>query len=410
MRQLAQRITARYHLPPLKRQETIAYIDHRLSVAGSRAGRLFTQPALGSIYRRSGGVPRLINVICDRALLGAYVRGKQRVDLRILNQAAREVLPARIPGRTLANTPWWSLASAVAVALAVGLGIRPASIEPVAPVTPAVQSSSALSALVPAEQTQTASQETVEQATALVSAAAADAPAGAVETAFEPSPVALAEIPEPPPADLAGLLAASAGASDAMSRLLRLWGEQLQVAPGSYPCEQIRQLNLRCLSGQADWQTLRAYNRPAIIPLVAAGGETRQVLLRSLVDDDAVLDFGRHPIRTRIDQLDPLWTGEFLLLWRPPVDQELIGPGSSGAAVVWLRRQLWFAENGVLPSGDVADRFDDELGQMVRRFQRSNNLDVDGLVGSRTLLLINSIAPAAGTPLLNVPAVTRIQG
>jgi murein L,D-transpeptidase YcbB/YkuD len=64
----------------------------------------------------------------------------------------------------------------------------------------------------------------------------------------------------------------------------------------------------------------------------------------------------------------------------------------------------------VLTSGDVADRFDDELGQMVRRFQRSNNLDVDGLVGSRTLLLINSIAPAAGTPLLNVPAVTRIQG
>jgi general secretion pathway protein A len=253
------------------------------------------------------------------------------------------------------------------------------------------------------------SQETIEQAAALTPADDSSADTtDAVATAFELPSVA-AEI-RPPPADLAALLAATDASSDAMARLLRLWGEQLQVAPGSYPCEQIRQLKLRCLSGQADWETLRAYNRPAIIPLVAAGGETRQVLLRSLIDDAAVLDVGRQPIQTRIDQLDPLWTGEFLLLWRPPIEQELIGPGATGKPVVWLRRQLWFAENGVLPSGTLSDRFDNELEQMVRRFQRNNKLDVDGLVGARTLLLINSIAPAAGTPLLNVPAVGRIQG
>ena len=145
-----------------------------------------------------------------------------------------------------------------------------------------------------------------------------------------------------------------------------------------------------------------------MIHLVSISGETRQVLLRSLTPDTAVVDFGQGPVTANLTQLDPLWTGEYLLLWRPPLEQSLIGPGSRGEAVTWLRRQLTLAENGVLPSGSLSDRFDADLENMVRRFQQSHDLEVDGLVGSKTLLLINNIAPPSGTPLLSSPALDKV--
>jgi general secretion pathway protein A len=79
LRQLAQRITGRYHLEPLSRSETARYIEHRLKVAGA-LGEIFSVGAKGEVYRLSQGVPRLINVICDRALLGAYAAERRRVD------------------------------------------------------------------------------------------------------------------------------------------------------------------------------------------------------------------------------------------------------------------------------------------------------------------------------------------
>ena len=91
LRQLAQRITARWHLSPLDRRETESYIRHRLEVAGA-SGSIFTPGALAEVHRLSGGVPRLINVICDRALLGAYSQEKREVDGAIVSRAAHEVL------------------------------------------------------------------------------------------------------------------------------------------------------------------------------------------------------------------------------------------------------------------------------------------------------------------------------
>ena len=91
LRQLAQRIIARYHLGPLTKQEVAAYVRHRLEVSGTQR-QLFPAALMGRLYRLSGGIPRIVNVLCDRALLGAYVQGKERVDRATLTQAAREVL------------------------------------------------------------------------------------------------------------------------------------------------------------------------------------------------------------------------------------------------------------------------------------------------------------------------------
>ena len=139
LRQLAQRITARYHLPPLDRRATVAYIHHRLRVAGGRED-LFTRSAQQTVYRHSGGVPRLINIICDRALLGAYGRGARRVTARLARAAAREALHGGAGG-------WnWRSGLALAMGLAglvmIGVGLWLPHVNPSAPpVPPAVSRS-----------------------------------------------------------------------------------------------------------------------------------------------------------------------------------------------------------------------------------------------------------------------------
>jgi len=91
LRQLSQRITAQYHLGPLGKHEIASYVKHRLAVAGLVRGELFPPPVIKMLYSLTGGIPRIINVICDRALLGAYTEGKPIVDKNILAKAAREV-------------------------------------------------------------------------------------------------------------------------------------------------------------------------------------------------------------------------------------------------------------------------------------------------------------------------------
>jgi len=123
LRQLSQRITARYHLSPLDREETAAYIGHRLRVADGR-GELFTGDALRAVYRCSGGIPRLINVICDRALLGAYGQGARQVDAKRVRQAAREALqngPRSLGKRSL--HPWMALGIGFAGLVMIGVGL-----------------------------------------------------------------------------------------------------------------------------------------------------------------------------------------------------------------------------------------------------------------------------------------------
>ena len=91
LRQVAQRITARCHLVPFTARESGAYIQHRLGVAGVKR-EIFDDRAMNEAHRVSGGVPRLINIVCDRALLGAYAEDRHAVDRRVVRRAAREAL------------------------------------------------------------------------------------------------------------------------------------------------------------------------------------------------------------------------------------------------------------------------------------------------------------------------------
>lgn len=119
--QINQRITSRYHLKPLESQEVEHYIHHRLSVAGRPSAPLFTSKAVKLIVKKTQGIPRLINVLCDRALLGAYAENETQVDHTVVKRAAKEIF-ANQQGETDSNGTQWILLSAILLlAIIVGL-------------------------------------------------------------------------------------------------------------------------------------------------------------------------------------------------------------------------------------------------------------------------------------------------
>ncbi|MGH8056605.1 MAG: ExeA family protein, partial [Candidatus Entotheonellia bacterium] len=121
LRQLNQRIAVRYHISPLDRHATVDYIHHRLLVAGSHGGVRFTSFALNRIYRESQGIPRKINLLCDRALLTGYVRGTTEIDRRTVRQASAELAGGKIAGRHGAEIAVSRRPSAIGGGAAVGV-------------------------------------------------------------------------------------------------------------------------------------------------------------------------------------------------------------------------------------------------------------------------------------------------
>src|SRR5262245_29297571 len=116
LRQLAQRVTARYHLVPFGLADTRTYLRHRLEVAGAK-GEVFTDGAVREVHRAAGGIPRLINSICDRALLGAYTEDRKQVGLATVRRAASEVLGRPLKRRW--GRPWQWVGAAVLVGMLV---------------------------------------------------------------------------------------------------------------------------------------------------------------------------------------------------------------------------------------------------------------------------------------------------
>jgi type II secretory pathway predicted ATPase ExeA len=120
--QINQRISSRYHLNGLQRSDLGTYIRHRITVAGGGRARLFSDAAIKSIYELTGGIPRLINNLCDRSLLGAYSEGKDTVDQRIVKRAASELFGERFPRkRSPFHRLFFPVAGLLAAALAVGI-------------------------------------------------------------------------------------------------------------------------------------------------------------------------------------------------------------------------------------------------------------------------------------------------
>jgi general secretion pathway protein A len=355
LRQLAQRVTGRYHLSPLSRAETTAYVRHRLRVAGATSD-IFSPGALNGVYRVSQGVPRVINVICDRALLGAYSLDRHHVTAGLVRHAAREVFGQRPTPRWL---PWAVTAGAAALLIlgaALVYKLRPGAVHPVTPA-------------------------------AADSAAAADVPT---------TPAAKA-----PPPGLSELLtrhAADTNADSAFAKLFALWGAK--YAAGADPCAQAARQGLECVTERGSFGQLRLYNHPAILLVSDAGGGTHQLVLTGLDDENARLELGAASEEVPIAELSRYWMGDFVMLWRPansPV--KALSAGMRGADVRWLRQSLQQLR-GQHSDGAVSDVFDEELAREVRDFQRAHQLTVDGIAGLQTQIALAGAVAAPSGPLL----------
>jgi general secretion pathway protein A len=383
LRQLAQRITGRYHLNPLTHDETAAYVRHRLRVAGATSD-IFSAAALAEVYRLAIGVPRVINVVCDRALLGAYSMDRHRVTGNLVRHAASEVFGKHFAPRWL---PWVS-AAAAAVLLATSTALlwsfRPWS------------SSSHGTALAAPKQGGAAAIARDPGSTAAAASAAAPGTltpvnAGTVSRKTGPTGHELTE-----------LLAKHTAETDTDSAFTKLFGIwRIQYVPGGVdPCSQASNQGLECLNQRGSFGQLRLYNRPAILIITDDQGGSHQVVLTALDDEHASIDLGGGSHDVSIGELSRYWFGDFVMLWRPGTSQvKALSQGMRGDDVRWLRQSLQRVE-GERSDGPVSDVFDADLSKLVRDFQRQHRLTVDGVAGVQTQIVLASAVAPAGTPVL----------
>jgi general secretion pathway protein A len=376
LRQLAQRVTARYHLVPFSRGETAQYVLHRLKVAG-RHEPIFTDAALYRLHRVTRGIPRLINVVCDRALLGAYVEERHRIDHRLVARAAAEVF-----GRP--ETAEYRTALAVSAAVLIGV-VGIAVLSGQLPVHPSLKKLDAL-----------AQQTTRTPATS--------------QPPAMPQPVATAAPPVPAPVtaprpglSLAAALADAATVKDresAFKVLYARWGRTYATALHGAACERAPAEGLRCLFGTGTWSKLRRYDLPAVLELTAPNGDHAYATVTALGEQTATLAFGGQEATYSFSEIDAFWSGRFILLWPPPAFAERsLRVGIRHPAVAWVRQRLDAIE-GTAESAPNPDVFDAQLEDRVIAFQRARALDPDGVVGEETLVHLTTAVKAANQPRL----------
>ncbi len=399
LRQLAQRITGRYHLEPLDREETWAYIRHRLRVAGG-GGETFTNGAMDSIHHQAHGVPRLINVICDRALLGAYSREQTRVTRGTAARAAREVFGGG--DRERAGGRYFVAAVVAVVLIAIGAfsWIRyqesrvalPVGTASAVPETPA-SSGPAIGEL----------QESVPTAPASTEPAP-PSPSAAVEPSEEATqdtaPVPAAQTTGPSLVELLGMALEQTDTDSAFDTLLGLWGVGYPPAAGR-ACAFAESVGLRCLYERGTWGFLLNLDRPAILSLSTPDGAQHQVVLASITAaGEARLLIGEKEVVTGLTELMPVWLGDFLLVWRPASGSgRVLTPGAAGSDVDWLREALSQVLGIDIPA-DPQGTYDENLRRAVERFQQSHRLRADGVAGARTMIAINTALDLADRPKL----------
>jgi general secretion pathway protein A len=364
LRQLSQRIVARYHLGPLTKPEVAAYVRHRLEIAGAQR-QLFPAALMGRVYRLSGGVPRVINVLCDRSLLGAYVQGKERVDRATLAQAAREVF-RRAQRRSLVRPLLVILILVLGGMLAMTLY----------------------------------QQELRETGTATLPATVAKPAAHAIAAApANEAPVKGAKPAEALPDTLAWPADEPRSRSKAIAyaALFREWGADYK---GADACRQAEGLGLRCRSARGGLAELRQLNRPAVLLLRDEQGREFHAVLVALADQTATFAIGAETRTVALGALAAQWAGQYTLLWRMPPDaQENIRAGARGPAVQWLIGQLAQAQGRVADTGKEP-LFDDVLQRQVKQFQLAQGLIPDGAVGPQTVMRLAGVGDPSAPKLL----------
>jgi general secretion pathway protein A len=346
LRQLSQRITARYHLGSLSRQEISEYVGHRLSIAGVHR-KLFPDSVINTLHRLSNGIPRLINLICDRALLGTYVQGKDRVDKNTLLKAAREVFgKSSHQIKNLKILQWALPGILIAGLIVIAFVITIQSSEKKTRATVSVEEKPQLSRLA---------------------------------------------WPEGLPMNQSEEMAFHA--------LLTQWGI-VDKQNSDNPCAIAQSRGLKCLHAHESLNSLIQLNRPAVLKIFDDQDREFFVTLTKIQNQTAHFVIGKETKRVDVKDIALQWRGDYIILWRmPPVYKSFIKHGTKGPQVKWLDERL----ANVLGKQNLVSKdavFDDELLKRVKEFQLSRGLIPDGVVGTKTIIHLN-LTSKNGDPVLS---------
>ncbi|HEY0857601.1 MAG TPA: AAA family ATPase [Albitalea sp.] len=364
LEQLAQRVIARFHLEALSANETRQYIRHRLSVAGMSRAIPFDRHTMQRIHELSRGVPRRINLLCDRALLGAYAGGQSKVEMEVVEKAASEVFD-NVP------SPSARRSQRRRVALA-GLGLTAAA---------SLVGAVAYTLGGPGAQTSPAN-----------AASAVVASQGAASSAVAAKPPLAASAPLfITPAELdTRFKALWRNERDAWRELAAAWKLEL---PDGDPCLAAQNDGLSCFRSSAgNLALIRQLDRPGILTLRDAQSQPVYALLTGLTERSATLRIGEDSQTVTLSSLAQMWRGDFATFWRVP-------PGyagrvvETGPAADWLAAQL-HALQGREGAGEAS------LKTQVSAFQLAQGLKADGLAGPTTFMLLNR-AVGIAEPRLN---------
>jgi general secretion pathway protein A len=390
LEQLAQRITARFHIGPLSLREVENYLNHRIHVAGGSKRPLFNKAAIKALHKLTRGVPRLINTVSDRALLATYVHTQSQVGKKEIQSAAAEILdtaPSSHPVSAVFKTRTLIPTALASLVIVLSLYL----------LSPTIKNH----LLTLPDDKQLVSQ-TQNNPYSVPTTGPIQKPLSSYETRFNPDQgrstiMSLSKShPMTPPVEKKAI-----GAEElrllARQTLLARWNIESSFAQGDDFCAVAEHHDLRCLQGQHTLENLIKLNRPAVLQLINSEGQQYFATITKVLNQQAELLIAGEQQTLSLDELRSLWTGQFELLWRPPFQySKAISAKSSAQSIQWFRDQLNVAASKPETNLPI---YIAPIEKQIRLFQRESGLEPDGLAGPETIITINNLSNAS-SPLL----------
>ena len=354
LRQLAQRITARYRLEPLNKKETKIYIEHRLRIAGTNTS-IFKDAAIKTIFKTTKGIPRLINLVCDRALLGAYALGLNEVNSLLIRQSRKEVFGIS-PTNKRVVLPFLLMTIGVLLTASVLFLYNSSttlSKDPVLINKPIVSERENTEPLVKETNTtdttnswnnlkKQISQKDGEQ-----------------------------------------------GRLHAYDELFKLWGIEYQSRLSSNPCEAALKLDLRCLKRNGSWSEIETLNTPVILELWINFDRPQYALLNGKTGPIYYLSISGQETEVNTQDLKDSWFGSYEILWKPPPGfTKTLSLGDVHPNIAWLKNLLTKKDNHLFTNNELSV-YNQELLTIIEEFQRYSGLLVDGVIGPLTWIKLS---------------------
>lgn len=373
LEQLAQRVIARYHLGRLTVPETAQYVQHRMEVAGLKRALPFDAGAVRRVHQHARGVPRRINLLCDRALLGAFAHSRERVDAAIVDRAAVEVFGT--PRRE--RMPMTVAAAIGALGLVAAAGLYAAVVHLRAAREPVVAGGAVAGAPV---------------ANVALRTAPAASTGSAASTRSTPSPAStpqLSATPGWPPQLLPSM-------DDAWRELAREW--QADAGAAASPCAALAAADLQCFQRPMTLPQLQALDRPGIVTLDPAArekGGAGQAVLVGVTPSAVLLKVAGTTHAVPLAGFAARWHGDFATLWRSPAGYARRTPAATD---VWVAQRLAQARPEAGQPGPDAP-----LRVRLRAFQLAHGLPGDGQPGPLTYMQLNRATGIAEPALRTQP-------